>query len=452
MVKYFFALFVFVSSLVFAQIEIANIFSHGTVAEVRAILEAGHGVNQRLERVDFRDPAGTRATLLILASESNRPDVVKLLIDSGAKVNENMWDSSTYTAFIASTRNDDLEVMQLLLDSGADFASQSERAFLWAASVANERAIQLLLDNGLDIHYDPELLENALSYALQNGEDTILETLIGLGAKIDEQDIFTSMNKLKSLQILLAKGGVLTQFMATQALLRGVEDESVIPVLLSRGVYANVRSDEGETPLMVAAARHQPEGVKVLLDASAEVNAVANHGGNALMKAVYCYELQYAKDVEKANAGAVETVRILIDAGADINYNGVTSSTTALMSAASQETCPFEIVSLLLKAGASVNALNDSKETALMVTHDKAFDLILSHNPDLNPQDKEGYSALQKAIQHPRTGIGPDLARIEKLLANGADPNLKDNQGQTAIFRAVGLQEPLEAFHLLLRV
>jgi ankyrin repeat protein len=459
MVRYFFIFFVFISSLVFAQNKIADIFSHGTVEEVRAILEAGHGVNQRLDRVDFRDPAGYSATPLILASESNSPDVVKLLIDSGTNVNEKMWDSSIYTAFVASTRNTDLAVMQLLLDSGVDFESQSESAFLWAASLGNDGAIQLLLANGLDIEDDSNLLEAAFSYALQNGQDRILERLLELGATIDDKDIATSMNKLESFQTLLDNGAVLTLVMATNALLNGVEDERVISLLLARGVYADVLSESGETPLMVAASRHQPEGVKTLLKAGADVNAVAINGSNALMKAVYCYDLQYSKDVEKANTDAVETVKSLLDAGADVNSktfidseNGqwLLAGTTVLINAVTQTYCPVEIVSLLLEAGANVNDVNIYNETALMIATDAAFDLILEYKPDLNVQDKEGYTALHKAVRHPRTGIGPDLSRVKKLLEEGANTELKDNQGETAIFRAVALQEPLETFHLLL--
>ena len=64
----------------------------------------------------------------------------------------------------------------------------------------------------------------------------------------------------------------------------------------------NAKDDEGNTALMKAAFEGRPESVKVLLEAGADVNAKAPDGWTALMKAT--------------ERGHTEIVKLLKEAGA----------------------------------------------------------------------------------------------------------------------------------------
>jgi uncharacterized protein len=66
---------------------------------------------------------------------------------------------------------------------------------------------------------------------------------------------------------------------------------------------------------------------------------------------------------------------------------------------------------------------------------DKAKQLILSGNIDLNAQDKNGYTALHFAAQYKNV----DIARL--LIEKGAKPDLIDDWGNTPLWRALGPSE-----------
>ena len=75
----------------------------------------------------------------------------------------------------------------------------------------------------------------------------------------------------------------------------------------------NARNKYGSTALMLAARYGTAESVKLLLDAGADVNARSELGQSSLMKA--------------AKAGAAETVRILLKAGADASVKDTDGKT-----------------------------------------------------------------------------------------------------------------------------
>ena len=62
-----------------------------------------------------------------------------------------------------------------------------------------------------------------------------------------------------------------------------------------------------------------------------------------------------------------------------------------------------------------------------MVTRNPLF---LQDGVDINAQDDEGETALMKAID------ATELDQVEWLLTNGADVNIRDESGETALDRA----------------
>jgi ankyrin repeat protein len=73
--------------------------------------------------------------------------------------------------------------------------------------------------------------------------------------------------------------------------------------LLQNGADPNIRDNEGNTPLIVAAQAGFFEGVRLMLAGKASVNLVNNRGQSALFKSVEARDPQ--------------SVRLLLDAGAD---------------------------------------------------------------------------------------------------------------------------------------
>lgn len=139
------------------------------------------------------------------------------------------------------------------------------------------------------------------------------------------------------------------------------DDAGEVTKLLQSGANANVRAEDGSTPLMLAASRGSVAVVEALLAAGADVHAVDARGWSALTMAVYNAEL---------DRGFPDVVQALIDAGADIEAS-ITYGVRPLMLAAGYgETA---VVEVLLNAGADFRACNEGGRTALMMVKEKHY-------------------------------------------------------------------------------
>ena len=130
-----------------------------------------------------------------------------------------------------------------------------------------------------------------------------------------------------------------------------------------------------------------------------------------------------------ASEGNTEVVSLLLEAGADVNAkagNGI----TALMLAAEDNKYP-ETVSFLLKAGADARVKTAFGKTALMCAavnqNPKAVSLLLAAGSDVNAQRDDGKTALMLAA------IGNSPETVSLLLEAGADIAIKDSGGMTAL-------------------
>lgn len=216
----------------------------------------------------------------------------------------------------------------------------------------------------------------------------------------------------------------------------------MIALLLRAGADVNAPHAEGETPLMTAARTGNPEALKVLLDAGAQVNAAEEWRGQT--------PLMWA-----AAEGHTEAVKMLLAHGALINakskvfdftalrpkagsvgMNFPRGGFTALLFAARQG--HFDAVKVLTEAGAEVNLPEPDGTTAtLMAIINFHYDIaayLLEHGGDPNAADIRGRTPLYAAIDQKNLDISnrppakvDDVATptslIKALLAKGASPN-----------------------------
>lgn len=151
-----------------------------------------------------------------------------------------------------------------------------------------------------------------------------------------------------------------------------------------------------------------------------------------------------AKEVERETAlisaarkGDAETVRSLIRAGAVVNAKD-DSGATALTVAASQG--HTEIVRTLLQAGADANAKNDSGVTALMAPARDGYTEIvrslIEAGADLNAKNDFGRTALMSAATNRHIEI------VRALIEKGAEVNARDADGRTALMMAASADDP----------
>src|SRR5262249_38092495 len=196
------------------------------------------------------------------------------------------------------------------------------------------------------------------------------------------------------------------------ALMWSITDAKKTELLLAAGARPDVKSLDGRTPLLIAAAfRESQRSAELLLNAHADPNVVATDGSTALSQAAFvnnpvlfeqlvaggaslekagsnavifaiqvgcarCAELLLAPGALPKNSmtesaalltppfGDAMAITSLIERGADpkaTDRNGL----TLLMAAAASDFQPVDVIRLLISKGADVNAVGPKGETAL---------------------------------------------------------------------------------------
>lgn len=145
------------------------------------------------------------------------------------------------------------------------------------------------------------------------------------------------------------------------------------------------------TPLMIAASRGRADTVKDLIEKGADVNERdKRYGMTALMSA--------------SLSGHTDIVKFLIDRGADVNGKDGDGTTPLIKAAMNRR---FDTVRLLLNRGADVNAKDKYGRSALREAARKGYTdivkLLLDANVDVNMRDKDNKTALRHAEEKDHT-------------------------------------------------
>ena len=194
------------------------------------------------------------------------------------------------------------------------------------------------------------------------------------------------------------------------------------------------------TPLLMAAKYNHNEGVlEVLLKHGADVNARDFKNWTPLLYASWwtvCFgihpkQIRELSPEENPLPKIRKRVKILLNAGADVNAKDDSGKTALMYAANAFNGGDVELVNILLAAGADVNAKNDWGYTALMYAanynvEDGIFEPLIKAGADVNARDNEGRTALIIASD------GWCKEGIETMLRLGADVNARDNKGKTA--------------------
>uniref|UniRef100_A0A3B3UAG7 Kinase D-interacting substrate 220b n=1 Tax=Poecilia latipinna TaxID=48699 RepID=A0A3B3UAG7_9TELE len=274
--------------------------------------------------------------------------------------------------------------------------------------------------------------------------------------------------------------------LAIQNLFSYVEEENLAAMKahLDRFKEVDGRSDNGQTPLMLAAEQGSLEIVQELIRRGANVNLDDVDCWSALISAAKEGHLEVVKELLESSAyiehrdmggwtalmwaaykGRVEVTRLLLEQGANPNTTGQYSVYPIIWAAGRGHA---DIVKLLLEHGAKVNCSDKYGTTSLIwasrkghydcVMHllEKGADVdqegansmtalivavkggytevvkeLLKRNPNVNMTDKDGNTALMIAAKEGHTEI------VQDLLDAGTYVNIPDRSGDTVLIGAV---------------
>jgi ankyrin repeat protein len=245
---------------------------------------------------------------------------------------------------------------------------------------------------------------------------------------------------------------------AFEALRKG--DASALEKQLQLGLDVNVKNDQGQTLLMHGLLYMPVDTAKILLDRGADVNLAGKGGTTALMVA----------------AGDIAKVRLLVDRGADVNARSAGGNTalrhamalpdgkaTALYlleKGAKPEArelntavrrADLDLVRALLNAGAPVS------QTAILraLGRPEILALLEAKTPQFRDAEEKRKAVAAAPANQMTELMGAAyyarISQVEALLEYGSDVNATDNRGRTALMYAAGGDEaPVKLIRYLL--
>jgi len=431
-----FTVAVILSAALAVDTDLVDAARRGEVEVVQTLLAKGADVNAA---------EGDGLTALHAAAEQGHVEVAELLISAGAEL-EASTRIGQYTALHLAARRGHGSVVQVLVGAGADvYATTSNSGVtalhLAAAAVGGEEAVVALLDHGADSDArEASAGQTPLMFAAAYDRVAAVGELLRGGA--DPAIATEVIDVLRSVAIDEEADRRLQQMMTS---LRAVDGEpgdwEPTPAQVQAAVRAQREFLLTDDPIgdfspgdLVNYRPDYPGGPELARPPYRETLVGKTGGMTALLHA--------------AREGHVESVRALLDGGADVDQVSGGDLTSPLLIAALNG--QFDVALLLIERGANPD---------LAASTDGATPLFAVLQTNWAPQSNY---PQQRAQDHQRA---EHLQVLRALLEAGADPNPRlnthlwyweygltklgiDLQGATPFWRATFAQD-LEAMKLL---
>ena len=326
----------------------------GSAPITDALLKAGADAN-------FKNPQGE--TPLMAAARSGKVDAARLLLDAGADINaKETWGGQTALMWAAAQGQADM--VKFLASKNANLNDHG-KINQWERKIIAEPRPKDLNKGGF----------TALHYAAREGYPAVVQNLLAAGADPDSEDpdrmtplLLALMNMHFDTAAVLVKGGADLDkwdlwgrspvYMAADVStlpMKGNGAMAVIPspdkltavdvgrMMLDMGAnpniqlkrrppYRDVPQDRGgdgllaqnATPLLRAARGGDDKFVALLLQHKALVDLPSKEGITPLMAAAGVdYASRATRGRNRTDEGVLATMKLLIDAGADINAHSL---------------------------------------------------------------------------------------------------------------------------------
>jgi ankyrin repeat protein len=421
------------------------------------------------------DPVdGSGSTPLLVAASNDDAARVRQLLKAGA--DPNARNTLGTTPLLEAAFHSNSEIIKALLDAGADPnapGADGQTPLMLVARGTNVAAAKMLLDKGASPRArESQRQQTALMWAAANSQGPMTRLLIERGAELDAKtatDLMTPLVSGEPRAQPRSPGGMTALMFASR---EGCLD--CVTAMIEKGAAINLPDPEGVTPLLWAVWNTRFDVAKYLIEHGADVNRFDWWGRTPLYLAVDFVTLPHGGRPDQPSLDQtlpIEIVRLLLEKGADPNPQlkmpapmratgndrgldpMLTAGTTPLIRAA--KAMDVESMTALLDHGADISLTTSRRMTATLaasgmgstdadtrgyfVTSDvqdraiAALDLMFRHGGPINGRAGQ----FDQVPLHGAAFWGWNRV-VEYLLQKGAEINLADSRGFTAVDYAMG--------------
>ena len=417
---------------------------------------------------------GSKSAPLLAAASHGDPAVVNRLLKAGA--DPNVTNELKTTPLLEAAFHSNTDIIKLLLEAGADpnaAGPDGQTPLMLIARGDNVTAAKMLLDKGANPRArESQRQQTALMWAVSNNQGPMTRLLLERGGDVDAKtatDLLTPLVSAEPRAQPRSPGGMTALMFASR---EGCLD--CVAALIEKGAAINLPDPEGVTPLLWAIWNTRFDVAKYLIAHGADVNRFDWWGRTPLYLAVDYVTLPHGGRPDQPSLDEtlpIDIVRLLLDKGADPNPQlkmtaplratgndrgldpMLAPGTTPLIRAA--KAMDVESMTALLEHGADISLTTSRSMTATLAasgmgstdadtrgyftTSDvqdraiAALDLMLRHGGPIN--GKAGQFA--QVPLHGAAFWGWNRV-VEYLLQKGAEINLADSRGYTAVDYAMG--------------
>lgn len=339
------------------------------------------------------------------------PDIIKQGIkEKKIDVNKVYETDGTLLILLAKQGKDpkSFEFLQFIIENGADLnlcRSGYKTALMMAIDNEMYDLAEEIIKRGADVNIETEY-GSALYLACGKRNEKLIKLLLDNGAKpnlknSDKSPLLQVINDINLVKLLIEKGAKVNGKDAPLVYAAGYKDTAVLEYLISKGAKIESKNAYGETPLMSAISYWNVDAMLLLEKHNANWKVVNNDGENAvhyMLFGDYCSECDVDENGnlidEFTTIKGKSFLEYLISKGVDINKKEKEDGWTPLMHLINSYT------------------YNYTSEAKIILA-----EYLLKNGANPNIRGKEGETAIFCAITNP--------AMIEVLLKYGADPNAK---------------------------